>query len=144
MRVAEIPDRLHQFGSNFFPSRPPKTFCQLVWEALDDLTMQILIVAALVSLVINLSQEEERNHLTIAVMEPLAIFAAVAACTLVAAVNDYQKEKQFIELNKAADDKKKVRLPSLTPRSPSEETARSSPCTTRSSSSETSSRSRRA
>lgn len=55
--------------------------------------MQILIVAACVSLAINLSQEEERNKIKIAILEPMAIFLAVAACTLVAALNDYQKEK---------------------------------------------------
>ena len=88
-----VGDRTVQYGSNFFASRPPKTFCELVWEALDDLTMQILIIAACVSLAINLSQEEERNKIKIAILEPLAIFTAVAACTLVAALNDYQKEK---------------------------------------------------
>ena len=73
-------------------------------EALDDLTMQILIVAAIVSLIINALTED----IKIAWIEPSAILLAVSACTLVAAGNDYQKEKQFIELNAVAEDKKKV------------------------------------
>ncbi len=75
-------------------------------EALDDLTMQILIVAAIVSLIINGLTED----IKIAWIEPSAILFAVAACTLVAAGNDYQKEKQFIELNAVAEDKKKVTI----------------------------------
>ena len=56
------------------------------------------------SLVVNFAFEDPKY----AWIEPAAIMAAVSACTLVAAGNDYQKEKQFIELNKVAEDKKKV------------------------------------
>lgn len=78
------------YGFNKFKARPPKTFCTLVWEALDDLTMQILIVCSIISIVINLIVEEHKLE---APIEGCAILLAVAACTLVAAGNDYQKEK---------------------------------------------------
>lgn len=42
--------RRDTFGSNVIPPKPPKTFMQLVWEALQDVTLIILEVAALVSL----------------------------------------------------------------------------------------------
>lgn len=42
--------RQDTFGSNVIPPKPPKTFMQLVWEALQDVTLIILEVAALVSL----------------------------------------------------------------------------------------------
>lgn len=77
----------------------------MLFEALDDFTMQILLVSAFISTVINLATEEDKS---IAWIEGAAIFLAVAICSLVAAVNDYQKEKQFIDLNKAAEEKKKV------------------------------------
>lgn len=38
------------FGQNFIPPKKPKTFLQLVWEALQDVTLIILEVAAIVSL----------------------------------------------------------------------------------------------
>lgn len=38
------------FGSNLIPPKPPKTFLTLVWEALQDVTLIILEVAAVVSL----------------------------------------------------------------------------------------------
>jgi magnesium-transporting ATPase (P-type) len=46
----DIARRIEVFGSNVIPPRPPKTFLQLVWEALQDVTLIILIVAALISL----------------------------------------------------------------------------------------------
>lgn len=42
--------RRETFGSNVIPPKPPKTFLQLVWEALQDITLIILEVAAVVSL----------------------------------------------------------------------------------------------
>lgn len=42
--------RLEAFGSNIIPPKPPKSFMRLVWEALQDVTLLILLVAALISL----------------------------------------------------------------------------------------------
>lgn len=47
---ADIKHRTEVFGSNVIPPKPPKTFLQLVWEALQDVTLIILIVAAIISL----------------------------------------------------------------------------------------------
>jgi len=54
--------RAHTFGSNYIPPKPPKTFLQLAWEALQDVTLIILIIAAVISLVLSfvpLEAEEE-------------------------------------------------------------------------------------
>lgn len=48
--------------------------------------MKILIGCAIISLIINMATEEEKN---IAWIDGVAILVAVAACTLVAATNDY-------------------------------------------------------
>lgn len=47
---ADIEKRKTVFGQNFIPPKKPKTFLQLVWEALQDVTLIILEVAAVVSL----------------------------------------------------------------------------------------------
>ena len=47
---ADIEHRRDTFGSNMIPPKPPKTFLTLVWEALQDVTLIILEIAALVSL----------------------------------------------------------------------------------------------
>jgi Ca2+ transporting ATPase len=46
----DIDKRKEAFGQNFIPPKKPKTFLQLVWEALQDVTLIILEVAAIVSL----------------------------------------------------------------------------------------------
>lgn len=82
----EVADRSRVYGTNTFPTREPKTFCALVIEALDDLTMQILIFCAFISIIISLTVEADEETGPI---EGIAILSAVAACTLVAAGNDY-------------------------------------------------------
>ena len=47
---ADLEIRRDVFGSNTIPPKAPKTFLQLVWEALQDVTLIILELAALVSL----------------------------------------------------------------------------------------------
>lgn len=47
---ADQQHRREVFGSNLIPPKPPKTFLTLVWEALQDVTLIILEVAAVVSL----------------------------------------------------------------------------------------------
>lgn len=56
---ADIDHRRETFGSNTIPPKPPKTFLQLVWEALQDVTLIILEVAALVSLGLSFYAPEE-------------------------------------------------------------------------------------
>lgn len=46
----DIEKRKTVFGQNLIPPKKPKTFLQLVWEALQDVTLIILEVAAIVSL----------------------------------------------------------------------------------------------
>lgn len=48
----ELDRRRDVFGSNTIPPKPPKTFLQLVWEALQDVTLIILEIAAVISLVL--------------------------------------------------------------------------------------------
>lgn len=59
---ADIEHRRETFGSNTIPPKPPKTFLQLVWEALQDVTLIILEVAALVSLGLSFYQPQDENE----------------------------------------------------------------------------------
>lgn len=65
--AVDVQHRRDTFGSNMIPPKPPKTFLQLVWEALQDVTLIILEVAALVSLGLSFYQpaddEEQRKYL---------------------------------------------------------------------------------
>lgn len=46
----DIERRKQEFGQNLIPPKKPKTFVQLVWEALQDITLIILELAAIISL----------------------------------------------------------------------------------------------
>lgn len=47
---ADLEKRCQVFGQNFIPPKKAKTFLQLVWEALQDVTLIILEIAAIISL----------------------------------------------------------------------------------------------
>lgn len=46
----DLDKRKEVYGQNLIPPKKPKTFLQLVWEALQDVTLIILEIAALISL----------------------------------------------------------------------------------------------
>lgn len=57
----DLEHRRETFGSNSIPPKPPKTFLQLVWEALQDITLIILEVAAIVSLGLSFYQPQHED-----------------------------------------------------------------------------------
>lgn len=96
----DLEDRRKTFGSNVIPPKPPKTFLQLVWEAIQDVTLIVLIVAALISLGLSFYPRSEAeggdsSESEAGWIEGVAILGAVSVVVLVTAFNDYQKEKQF-------------------------------------------------
>lgn len=101
---ANLDARQTIFGKNFIPPKPPKTFMQLVFEALEDTILRILIVAALVSLVLGMVIESVETGW----IEGFAILVAVAVVSLVTALNDWQKEKQFRQLQGKIDQEQTV------------------------------------
>uniref|UniRef100_A0A094ZVW6 Plasma membrane calcium-transporting ATPase 2 n=1 Tax=Schistosoma haematobium TaxID=6185 RepID=A0A094ZVW6_SCHHA len=50
----DLAKRREVFGTNIIPPTPPKSFFQLMWEALQDVTLIVLMVAAGVSLLLAL------------------------------------------------------------------------------------------
>ncbi|XP_025830658.1 plasma membrane calcium-transporting ATPase 2 isoform X3 [Agrilus planipennis] len=101
---ADLDHRREVFGSNSIPPKPPKTFLQLVWEALQDITLIILEVAAIVSLALSFyhpaAEEDESipfddDETSHGWIEGLAILISVIVVVLVTAFNDYTKERQF-------------------------------------------------
>ncbi|XP_076447724.1 plasma membrane calcium-transporting ATPase 2-like isoform X3 [Babylonia areolata] len=104
-------ERSQAYGTNVIPPKPPKSFLRLVWEALQDVTLIILIFAAIISLGLSFYKgEEEENEdedesyrakadssleEKVGWIDGLAILVAVAVVVLVTAFNDWSKEKQF-------------------------------------------------
>lgn len=104
--AADLEHRRATFGANSIPPKPPKTFLQLVWEALQDMTLIILQVAAFVSLVLAFIEPEDHDAAAhgkpkepgeseAGWIEGVAILVSVVIVVLVTAFNDYTKERQF-------------------------------------------------
>uniref|UniRef100_A0A8C5AXD3 Calcium-transporting ATPase n=1 Tax=Gadus morhua TaxID=8049 RepID=A0A8C5AXD3_GADMO len=104
--VADLEKRTAVFGQNFIPPKKPKTFLQLVWEALQDVTLIILEIAAIISLGLSFYQWEcgdgagvspceDEGEAEAGWIEGAAILLSVVCVVLVTAFNDWSKEKQF-------------------------------------------------
>lgn len=61
--------------------------------------LRILIASAIISIIVEAIYSEDRNTFW---LEGATILLAVAVCSIVASVNDYQKQKQFEQLNEIA------------------------------------------
>uniref|UniRef100_A0A8C6Y5K7 Calcium-transporting ATPase n=1 Tax=Naja naja TaxID=35670 RepID=A0A8C6Y5K7_NAJNA len=118
---ADIERRAAVFGKNFIPPKKPKTFLQLVWEALQDVTLIILEIAAIISLGLSFYQPPGGNEAlcgTVSVgeeeeegetgwIEGAAILLSVVCVVLVTAFNDWSKEKQFRGLQSRIEQEQK-------------------------------------
>lgn len=104
---ADISERQNVFGPNTIPPRPPKSIFELMFDAVQDTTLIVLLIAASVSLVLSFSEyifgpEDQPLRLTKATeeahlewVEAVAIMGTVAIVVVVTAVNDWMKERQF-------------------------------------------------
>jgi P-type Ca2+ transporter type 2C len=75
--------------------------------AVDDKVLILLTVAAIISLALGLYQMFGQPHgpgqPQVEWVEGVSILAAVAIAVVVGALNDWQKERQFIKLNQKVD-----------------------------------------
>ncbi|XP_029791374.1 plasma membrane calcium-transporting ATPase 4 isoform X1 [Suricata suricatta] len=119
---ADLEKRKHVFGQNFIPPKKPKTFLELVWEALQDVTLIILEIAAIISLVLSfyrppgdgndqcglpISSVEDEGEAETGWIEGAAILFSVIIVVLVTAFNDWSKEKQFRGLQNRIEKEQK-------------------------------------
>ncbi|XP_015203690.1 plasma membrane calcium-transporting ATPase 2 isoform X2 [Lepisosteus oculatus] len=113
------------YGQNFIPPKKPKTFLQLVWEALQDVTLIILEIAAIISLGLSFYQPpgegneacgevsagaEDEGESEAGWIEGAAILLSVVCVVLVTAFNDWSKEKQFRGLQSRIEQEQKFTI----------------------------------
>uniref|UniRef100_A0A8C8HW99 Calcium-transporting ATPase n=1 Tax=Oncorhynchus tshawytscha TaxID=74940 RepID=A0A8C8HW99_ONCTS len=110
----DIARRKEEFGQNVIPPKKPKTFLQLVWEALQDVTLIILEVAAIISLGLSFYRPpdaaggvEDEGEADTGWIEGAAILLSVVCVVLVTAFNDWSKEKQFRGLQSRIEQEQK-------------------------------------
>uniref|UniRef100_A0A671Y6L7 Calcium-transporting ATPase n=1 Tax=Sparus aurata TaxID=8175 RepID=A0A671Y6L7_SPAAU len=114
----DLEKRHTSFGKNFIPPKKAKTFLQLVWEALQDVTLIILEIAAIISLGLSIFHPpgacgqaaggvEDEGEAQAGWIEGAAILFSVIIVVLVTAFNDWSKEKQFRGLQSRIEQEQK-------------------------------------
>lgn len=78
------------------PQKEPASYLELVWDALHDATLILLIACAIISLILGFAFEEHPEE---AWVDGVAILVAVAVVVNVTAGNDYVKARQFLKMN---------------------------------------------
>jgi len=105
IKSSTLPTRTATFGANYTPSPPPPTFLSLLVDSVvEDTTVQILLVSAVVSLAVGVYDDPSTGWI-----EGAAIIAAVVIVAFVTATNDYQKEQQFRKLEDVSISAKDVK-----------------------------------
>lgn len=97
----DLPRRQKIYGFNKYVEKPSKGFLMFVWEALQDLTLIILIVCAVVSIVVGLFTEGWPKGM----YDGLGIILSIFLVVMVTAISDYKQSLQFKDLDK---EKKKI------------------------------------
>lgn len=120
--IAGSQDRERVFGRNVLPEKKGKSLLLLMWLALQDRILILLIVAAIISLALGLYTDlgappelipcenpppgqEECELPSVDWVEGLAILVAVAIVDIVGSLNDWQKERQFKLLNAKKEER---------------------------------------
>ncbi|KAF2275565.1 calcium-translocating P-type ATPase [Westerdykella ornata] len=103
-------DRKRIFSDNRLPVRKPKSIFQLAWIAYNDKVLILLTAAAIISLALGLyqtfgAQHDPEDGAKVEWVEGVAITVAIIIVVVVGALNDWQKERQFVKLNRKKEDR---------------------------------------
>ncbi|KAI4719884.1 calcium-translocating P-type ATPase [Aureobasidium sp. EXF-10727] len=102
-------DRVRIFGDNRLPEKKAKPLWRLAWEAYKDKILLLLTGAAVISLALGLYQTfgtpKVNGEPHVEWVEGVAIVVAIVIVVSVGALNDWQKERQFVKLNKKKDNR---------------------------------------
>jgi P-type Ca2+ transporter type 2C len=97
-------DRKRIFGTNRLPQKKTKNLLQIMWMTFNDKVLIILTVVATISLILGLYQDfgqsERYGGPKVRWVEGVTIMVAVVIVVTVGSLNDYQKEQQFVKLNR--------------------------------------------
>lgn len=100
-------DRKKVFKENRLPEKKAKSIFQLAWMAYNDKVLILLTFAAVVSLALGIYQSvtAKPGQSKVQWVEGVAIVVAIVIVVVVGAANDWQKERQFVKLNKKKEDR---------------------------------------
>ncbi|PKU64887.1 probable calcium-transporting ATPase 9, plasma membrane-type [Dendrobium catenatum] len=101
IKTSDLSIRQNIFGANKFSEKPARSFWMFVWDALQDLTLIILMVCAAVSIGVGLATEGWPKGM----YDGLGIILSILLVVSVTAVSDYKQSLQFRDLDR---EKKKI------------------------------------
>lgn len=114
LKDGHFEDRMRIFSDNRLPEKKAKSLLQFMWLALMDKVLLLLSGAAAISLALGLYQTlgvqktpkqiEEEGNAKVEWVEGVAIIVAIAIVVIVGGANDWQKERQFVKLNKKVQE----------------------------------------
>ncbi|KAL4562010.1 hypothetical protein LXL04_034198 [Taraxacum kok-saghyz] len=93
---SDITKRQQIFGFNRFVEKAPRALWMFVWDALQDLTLIILMVCAVISVGVGIATEGWPKGM----YDGLGIILCIALVVVVTAVSDYKQSLQFKDLDK--------------------------------------------
>ena len=109
-------ERKRVYKDNRLPEKKSKSFLKLAWIAYKDKILLLLTAAAVISLALGLyeslrpkdeedKEKEEEEGPSVEWVEGVAIVIAIFIVVLVGALNDWQKERQFVRLNRKKEQR---------------------------------------
>ncbi|KAI9376134.1 cation-transporting atpase [Aspergillus egyptiacus] len=117
-------DRVRVYKRNVLPEKKATPLWKLMWMAYNDKVLILLTGAAAISLALGLYETFGVEHppgsgMPLDWVEGCAICVAIVIVVLVGSLNDYQKERAFVKLNKKKEDRdvtvvrsgKSIRIP---------------------------------
>jgi Ca2+-transporting ATPase len=99
--ASDLDTRQTIYGVNRYAEKPARSFWMFVWDALQDMTLIILMVCALLSAVVGLASEGWPKGM----YDGLGIILSILLVVMVTAISDYRQSLQFKELD---NEKKKI------------------------------------
>ncbi|XP_061353498.1 putative calcium-transporting ATPase 11, plasma membrane-type isoform X2 [Gastrolobium bilobum] len=99
----DVPLRQNIYGVNRHAEKPSRSFWMFVWDAMQDLTLIILIVCAVVSIGVGISTE----GLPKGMYDGVGIILCIILVVFVTSISDYKQSLQFKDLDK---EKKNVSI----------------------------------
>ncbi|XP_010523745.1 PREDICTED: putative calcium-transporting ATPase 11, plasma membrane-type [Tarenaya hassleriana] len=101
VRSSDLSSRQKIYGENRFAEKPARSFLMFVWEALQDITLIILMVCAAVSIGVGVATEGFPKGM----YDGMGIFLSIILVVMVTAISDYKQSLQFRDLDR---EKKKI------------------------------------
>ncbi|XP_065854078.1 calcium-transporting ATPase 9, plasma membrane-type-like isoform X2 [Euphorbia lathyris] len=99
----DLNKRRNAFGANTYPRKKGRGFLKFLWEAWQDLTLIILIIAAIASLALGIKTEGAKEGWYDGASIAFAVFLVI----VVTAISDYRQSLQFQNLN---EEKQNIKL----------------------------------